>query len=149
MRLKHIKHFREHGNYYEYNEKSLGLGSQTSQLLALLTLNEIDHYIKERLYIEFYGRYMDDLYLLHNSSQYLAYCLNRIEQKLQEIGLVMNRKKTYISKITPIGPDGKKKEPFKYLKWDFYLTDTNRIIQTPFKEKIRKERRRLKRMDIL
>lgn len=145
----HPKRFKPNVKYYEYNEKSLGLGSQTSQLLALLALNEIDHFIKEQLHIKFYGRYMDDLYLLHNDSQYLAYCLNEIEKKLQEIGLKMNRKKTSITKIEPIKVDKKKKAPFKYLKWDFYLTETNAIIQIPFKIKLVKERRKLRKMQAL
>lgn len=92
---------------------------------------------------------MDDLYLLHNDSQYLAYCLNEIEKKLQEIGLKMNRKKTSITKIEPIKADKKKKAPFKYLKWDFYLTETNAIIQIPFKIKLVKERRKLRKMQAL
>jgi len=66
--------FRPGRKYYEYEERSLGLGSQTSQLFALLTLNEVDHFIKETLHIKYYGRYMDDLYLMHGDSQYLAQC---------------------------------------------------------------------------
>ncbi|MCM1324354.1 MAG: reverse transcriptase domain-containing protein [Acetobacter sp.] len=101
-------------------------------------MNEVDHFIKEKLHIKFYGRYMDDLYLLHDDPHYLNYCLEEIEKKLREVGLEMNGKKSYISIIHPIGEDGKKKAPFKYLKWNFYLTNTNRIIQVPFKEKIAK-----------
>lgn len=124
-----IQSFRSGCKYYEYEEKSLGLGSQTSQLFALLTLNEVDHFIKEELHIKFYGRYMDDLYLLHNDSKYLAKCKRKIEEKLKEIGLSLNQKKTTISRITPIPPKEKVHEtPFKYLKWNFYLTTTNRVI---------------------
>lgn len=149
IKLKHPKSFKKNGKYYEYKEKSLGLGSQTSQLLALLTLNEIDHFIKEQLHIKYYGRYMDDLYLLHNDSKYLAECLNKIEIKLKDIGLEMNRKKTSISPITPIKADEKRKTPFKYLKWDFYITETNAIIQVPFRQKLVKERRKLRKMAAL
>lgn len=82
--------FQPKHKYYEYEETSLGLGSQTSQLFALLTLNEIDHFIKEALHIKYYGRYMDDLYLIHNDSKYLMQCLKQIEEKLREIGLSLN-----------------------------------------------------------
>lgn len=133
-----VNYFDSKHKYFEYEEKSLGLGSQTSQFLALLTLNEVDHYIKEQLHIKYYGRYMDDLYLLHNDSKYLAECKIKIEQKLAEIGLTMNKDKTTIIKIQPIKSDGKRHEPFKYLKWNFYLTETNKIIQVPFKSKITK-----------
>ncbi|MDR1443638.1 MAG: hypothetical protein LBI94_02050, partial [Treponema sp.] len=41
--------------------KSLGLGSQVSQDLAIFHPNKLDHFIKEKLKIKYYGRYMDDL----------------------------------------------------------------------------------------
>lgn len=148
IKIGNVRRFNKNRKYYEYKEKSLGLGSQTSQLLALLALNEIDHFIKEELHIKYYGRYMDDLYLLHDDPKYLNYCLDRIEEKLLEVCLEMNRKKTSIVKIEPV-INGVKKAPFKYLKWDFYLTDTNKIIQTPFKIKLVKERRRLRKMNVL
>lgn len=145
-----IQSFRSGCKYYEYEEKSLGLGSQTSQLFALLTLNEVDHFIKEELHIKFYGRYMDDLYLLHNDSKYLAKCKRKIEEKLKEIGLSLNQKKTTISRITPIPPKEKvHRTPFKYLKWNFYLTTTNRVIQIPFAKKIAHQRRKLRKMQQL
>lgn len=145
-----IQSFRSGCKYYEYEEKSLGLGSQTSQLFALLTLNEVDHFIKEELHIKFYGRYMDDLYLLHNDSKYLAKCKRKIEEKLKKIGLSLNQKKTTISRITPIPPKEKVHgTPFKYLKWNFYLTTTNRVIQIPFAKKIAHQRRKLRKMQQL
>ena len=115
------------------------------------TLNEIDHFIKEELHIKYYGRYMDDLYLLHEDSKYLAYCKVRIQEKLAEIGLTMNTDKTTITKIEPIKKGGTRKghTPFKYLKQNFYLTETNGIIQTPFKEKISHQRRKLRKMAAL
>lgn len=38
----------------------LPLGYQTSQLFALLFLDDFDHFVKEQLHIQYYGRYMDD-----------------------------------------------------------------------------------------
>lgn len=143
------KHFNPKHKYYECDNKSLGLGSQSSQLFALLTLNEVDHFIKEQLHIKYYGRYMDDLYLLYNDSKYLEECRRQIEIKLKEIGLIMNKNKTTITKIHPIGPDGVRKAPFKYLKWNFYITSTNHVIQIPFKKKISHQRRKLKKMHAL
>ena len=140
--------FRPHSKYYEYEEKSLGLGSQVSQLLALLTLNEVDHFIKEELHIKYYGRYMDDLYLLHSDSKYLTYCKKEIEKKLNTIGLIINPDKTTITRITPIkaGESRKGKTPFKYLKWNFFITETGHIIMVPFKKKLSHQRRKLRKM---
>lgn len=145
----HGTRFKVGRKYYEYKEKSVGLGSQTSQFLALLALNKLDHYCKEQLHIKFYGRYMDDIYLLHNDKKYLLECKKKIEILLNEIGLQMNKKKTMIVRIHPT--EGKKahQAPFKYLKWNFYLTTTNKIIRIPFKKKLTKQRRKLRKMQAL
>lgn len=145
VRVK-VSHFDPNRKYYEYEEKSLGLGSQTSQLFALLALNEIDHFIKEQLHIKYYGRYMDDLRLFHNDSKYLAECQQKIEEKLKEIGLKLNKKKTAIVRISPIIKSRKNVAPFKYLKWNFYITTTNHVIQIPFSKKISHQRRKLRKM---
>lgn len=144
-----VKEFRPNRKYYEYDEKSLGLGSQTSQLFALLMLNEIDHYIKEELHIKFYNRYMDDSFLIHNDSKYLEECRVKIQKKLAEIGLEMNISKTAITRIDPVKADGVRHAPFKYLKWNFYITETNHIIQLPFKKKISHQRQKLRKMHAL
>ncbi len=141
--------FSRKRKYYESSAQSLGLGSQSSQLFALLALNEVDHFIKEELHIKYYGRYMDDIYLIHNDSQYLEDCKRRIEVKLQKIGLTMNIKKTMITRIHPIGSDNIRKAPFKYLKWNFYITESGHIIQLPFKKKITHQRKKLRKMHIL
>jgi retron-type reverse transcriptase len=60
----------------------LPLGYQTSQLLALMYLDDFDHWIKERLRIKYYGRYMDDFYLIHEDKDYLKHCRKEIEKYL-------------------------------------------------------------------
>lgn len=140
-----VEYFKPGKTYYEYKPTSLGLGSQASQLLALLALNEVDHYAKERLHLKYYGRYMDDIYFFGNDKEYLRECVLKIEQKLVSQGLKLNRKKTTIMQIKP----GKRQQPFKYLKWNFWLTKDNGLIQLPFKEKIAKQRRKMRRQQKL
>lgn len=41
------------------NGKGLPIGNMTSQILAIFYLNDLDHYIKEKLGIKYYIRYMD------------------------------------------------------------------------------------------
>ena len=43
--------------YYK-NNKGLSIGAMTSQFLAIFYLNELDHYIKEKLHCKYYIRYM-------------------------------------------------------------------------------------------
>lgn len=58
--------------------KGLPIGNMTSQILAIFYLNDLDHYIKEKLGIKCYIRYMDDGVLIHYDKSYLKYCLNKI-----------------------------------------------------------------------
>ena len=51
----------------------------TSQVLAIFYLNDLDHFIKEKLKIKYYVRYQDDFLLYHPSKKYLKYCLNEIK----------------------------------------------------------------------
>ena len=48
-------------------------GSQLVQLLGISILNPMDHFIKEKLRIKEYGRYMDDFLLFHKDKAYLEY----------------------------------------------------------------------------
>ena len=49
----------------------LPLGYQTSQLLALMFLDEFDHLMKEKYRLKYYGRYMDDFYVILSDKQRL------------------------------------------------------------------------------
>src|SRR5699024_5897015 len=44
--------------------KGLPIGNMTSQIMAVYYLNDLDHFIKEKLHIKAYIRYMDDGVLL-------------------------------------------------------------------------------------
>ena len=46
-------------------------GSQIVQIVGITALDKLDHYIKERLRIEFYIRYMDDFVILSESKERL------------------------------------------------------------------------------
>ena len=77
----------------------LGIGSMTSQVLAIFYLNDLDHFIKETLKIKYYVRYQDDFLLFHPSKEYLKYCLNKIKFFLEKEDLILNKKtRIYSSK---------------------------------------------------
>ena len=118
-----------------FGVKSLGLGSQVSQMTAVFYPNRIDHYIKEQLKIRGYGRYMDDFYLIHESKEYLAECLKEIRRMYAEIGIELNEKKTKIVRMS---------DEFKFLKVKTRLTDTGRVVMRPDRGTISRERRKLK-----
>lgn len=75
----------------------LSIGNLTSQILGIFYLNNLDHYIKEELKINYYIRYMDDMVLFHKDKEYLNYCLDKITIYLKEYDLELNNK-TIITK---------------------------------------------------
>lgn len=116
-------------------EQGLGIGNMTSQVLAVFFLNDMDHFIKEKLKIKYYVRYQDDFLLFHNSKKYLRYCLEEIKQFLGKEKLVLN-KKSRIYKNTNnfifLGRDkkgryAKYREVKRKIKKKKYLYETNKI----------------------
>ena len=102
--------------------KGVPLGNQISQAFGLMYLDGMDKLICHELGIEFYGRYMDDFYLIHPSKEYLKYCLQVITEYLQTLGLELNGKTqifpfkngvSYLGLHTYITPNGK---PIRKLK---------------------------------
>ena len=70
----------------------IGIGSMTSQVLAIFYLNDLDHFIKEELKIKGYIRYQDDFLLFSESKEYLEVCLEKIKKFLEKEKLTLNGK---------------------------------------------------------
>lgn len=115
----------------------LGLGSQISQVYALVSATELDHLIKENQCIHGYGRYMDDGYLIHSDKKVLTACLEKIKEVCDKLGIVLNKKKTQIVKLS---------HGFTWLKTRFFLTEKGKVIRRISKASITRERRKLKRL---
>lgn len=116
--------------------EGIGLGSEVSQLIELSVLDDLDHFIKERLRIKHYLRYMDDFILIHPDKEYLSYCLREITKRLDAIGLKLNKK----TQLFPI------KHGIIWLKWRFILTDTGKVIRKISSKSISREKRKLRNL---
>lgn len=119
-----------------FGDVGLGLGSQVSQISALIYPDKIDHIIKEKLRIKYFGRYMDDMYLIHENKEYLLKCLNIIREECNKIGIVLNDNKTHITKLS---------KGFRFLKINFTLTHTGKVVKRLYRPCITKTRRKLKK----
>ena len=97
----------------------LPLGNQSSQWFALYYLNKIDRYIKEKLQIKCYVRYMDDMILIHRDKQYLNYCKNEIDKLCNELLDLKLNQKTQIGIV---------KNGIDFLGYRHILTGKGRII---------------------
>ncbi len=99
--------------------KGIPLGNQINQGLALLYLDGMDKLIKYELGIEYYGRYMDDFYLIHPSKEYLKHCLEVIKNFLDTLDLSLNGK----TQISPF------KNGVSYLGFHTYITKNGKVIR--------------------
>ena len=79
--------------------KGLPIGNLTSQFLANVYLDPLDHYIKDHLKVKHYVRYMDDIVVLAKDSDYLKETRDLIRRFLNEqLKLQFKEKAVYINR---------------------------------------------------
>lgn len=116
--------------------KGIPLGNQINQGFALLYLDGMDKLITGELGIEFYGRYMDDFYLIHWDKEYLTYCLKVITEFLATLDLTLNGK----TQIFPF------KNGVNYLGFHTYVTDKGKVIRKLKNQNKRNAQKKFARM---
>ncbi len=121
-------------------EKSLGLGSEISQICAVFFPNRLDHIIKERLRVRYYGRYMDDLYLIHRDKGFLKDCLREIRSVCAGLGITLHDGKTRIVRLS---------QGVNFLKGRYFLKNTGKIVRLPSRDSTVRMRRKLKKYKAL
>lgn len=112
-------------------------GSPIVQVVGITALDKTDHFIKEKLRIKYYIRYMDDFILLHPNKTYLLGCLDKLTERLEQIGMRPNKSKTEIRPIS---------EPIRFLGFVYRLTSTGKVVILADPKKIKHERKKLQRM---
>lgn len=113
----------------------LPLGNQCSQVFALMYLNGMDYMIKDELGAKYYGRYMDDFYIISNSKEYLQYCLEAIVMFVETLGLTLNGK----TQIVPL------RKGIRFLGFHVYLTDSGKVIRKLTGENKREIKKKLRK----
>lgn len=112
----------------------LPLGLQQSQLLANLYLSDLDHKCKELLGAKYYGRYMDDFYIISESKEYLEHCLEYIQGYVESIGLKLNPKTRIFS------------NKLEFVGFTYFISETGHVVKMIAKGKKRSKRRHLNKM---
>lgn len=126
-----------------HGERGLGLGSEPNQILAVALPSPIDHLMLRIPGIIASGRYMDDSYCIALDKETLWNALDIIEAECDRLGIVINRRKTHIVKLTRGFTFLKKR--FSFLKKRFSFTDTGKVIVRPCRASVTRERRKLKK----
>lgn len=124
----------------KFMEKSIGIGSQLSQITGLVYPSSIDELAKTVLGIKYYGRYMDDSYAILRSKEECRYVESKIKEECDRLGIFMNQKKTRIQPITSW---------ISYLKINYSLTNTGGVIEKVNTETFAREIRRIHKFFIL
>ena len=118
-----------------HSHKGLNLGSEAPQIDAIYYLNVIDQFVKVVKAIKYYGRYMDDIFIIDKDKKKLQTLLKEIEGELAKLKLTINAKKTHIVKLT---------HSFTFLQIKYNIKQGGKILKRPSHGKIVRERRRLK-----
>ena len=116
--------------------KGVPLGNQISQAFGLMYLDSMDKLICHELGIEYYGRYVDDFWLIHPSKEYLQYCLQVITAYLEILELELNGK----TQIFPF------KNGVSYLGFHTYITADGTPIRKLSNQKKRNAQKKYTRM---
>lgn len=114
----------------------LPLGNQISQVFALLYLSGLDHFITGELGVKYYGRYMDDFYLIVESKEYAKYCLNAIYEFVHGLDLELNGK----TQIIPF------KNGIRFCGFHTYVTKDGKVIRKLINENKRAAKKKFKKM---
>lgn len=124
----------------KYMRKSLNIGNQASQSFSIFYPTPIDNYCKIVKGIKFYGRYMDDIFIISDNKQFLHETVAEITKIASELGLFINEKKTQIYKAD---------RNFKFLNRIYRMSDTGHLFEYLSQETITRQRRKMKKFKLL
>ena len=83
--------------FFAGENKGLPIGNLTSQLFGNIYLNNFDHFVKCKLGCRYYGRYVDDIVVVHESKEYLKLIVSVIKNYLKEkLFLELHPNKIYL-----------------------------------------------------
>lgn len=124
----------------KFMEKSVNIGDQISQIIGIFHPYQIDNYVKTVRGQKFYGRYMDDWYVMSPSKEELEDILENVKSIAARYGIHINEKKTRIVKLS---------STYKYLQVRYSLTATGKVIKRINPRRVSAFRRKLKKLAVL
>lgn len=121
----------------KFMAKHLNIGDQVAQVAGIGYPMEIDNYIKIVRGIKYYGRYMDDSYVISDSKEHLQELMGEIVAIAARNGITVNTHKTRICKLS---------DYWRFLQVQYALTDTGRVIQKINPKRLTCMRRKMKKL---
>ena len=118
-------------------ETGFNPGSQIIQIAGISVLDGVDHYIKERLRVRHYLRYMDDMLVIGRDRAELERIRQAVGQKLHAIGFELHTAKTRISPL---------RGGVMFLGFRYRLTDSGRVVMSIDPARVKAMRRKYRRL---
>lgn len=115
--------------------KSVDIGDQVSQSLGVFFPLRIDNYAKIVRGCKRYGRYMDDMYIIHESKEFVHSVVDGVRERAEELGLFVNERKTRVARLS---------STFRYLGIRYFLSDSGKVVKRIDQRSVARERRKLK-----
>lgn len=120
--------------------KSVGIGNQISQITGVFFPHRLDNFMKIVCGVKYYGRYMDDFYILAETKEELNALTILIAAECAKQGLFLNYKKIRTSPLD---------KEFVFLKTIYKMRSNGRIIKRITKDNISRERRKIRKLRTL
>lgn len=115
--------------------KGADIGNQLAQNIGITFPYRIDNYCKIVCGMKHYGRYSDDMHIIHRSKEVLLKVLEGVKTIAAEYGLILNEKKTHICKLSG---------EYRYLQMKYTLLQNGVVVRRIHPKAITRERRKLK-----
>jgi hypothetical protein len=120
----------------KFMRKSVDIGDQVSQDVGTFFPTDVDNYATIVRGCRRYGRYMDDIYIIHEDREFLKSVIAGIEKIADEMGMFVNKKKTRLVKLSTT---------YTYLQFKYSLSNTGKVIKRINPKSVTRERRKLKK----
>lgn len=117
-------------------KRGLALGFDLSQICGVFQLNDLDHYLLEERKAHYYGRYMDDFFIIAETKEELQEIKADIEEKLKAYGHKLNKK----TQIFPLA------QGIDFLGFHTYLTQSGKVVRKIRQKSKNKQRRKLRKL---
>lgn len=118
-------------------KKSVGVGSQISQIAGIYFPTYIDNYFKIVRRVKGYERYMDDTFMLAKTLEEANSLLEDMFRLADQFGIYINKKKAQIIKLT---------SSFTFLKIKHHLTETGKLYRKVCQDTVVRGRRKMKKL---
>ena len=119
----------------KWMEKSVDIGDQVSQDIGIFYPTRLDNYVKIVRHCKWYGRYMDDMYIICQNRDELKDIIHGITEQAKLLCMFVNEQKTHIARLS---------DTYKYLQIKYSLDENGKVIKRINPKNVTRERRKFK-----